>query len=596
MQQNISFYQFKDRLYNDCLSNVSRYVFAENGAIYPKGPHYNVISPETACREAYVLAVAYHFFGDEMLRQRAQLFLDYAGNSLIRKDDHVYWPAPVASLCSMGRWAREAFRAAQILQYKSSLEWLEEMFDSWPYDWNEHRFVERYLEASHYPTSVHGFLTTYNMIAEGVADSWMIADETGNKMLMDKAMDVIVNFILPGQREDGIWNYSAPKTADMGYLNDGEKEYNYCLYLVYILSNLLEIPDARILLEKPLKKAMDSLLERFLNKDGSIYAPVHWGWDHIFESTLLTSVICWRLYNYCGFEQYESIVARGIHWLMVADMGCGNLAGGMSCVGLYWNAVFLDMLKDDFSVAGEMCKKAEVIDTLEMVEKKLAILPPDATHLSLYFSLQVYATRYALQRKIVRLKSGSDEDIRIPMLPQYVTIPMPWQFADTGYSGTAMLAYDTDGLQISVNCDGPMDNQPYNNASLYQGDGVILTFWDTAGKQVLVNLALQAGEPVVYLYNNTIPFKGDLRLYVDSEPQGWYLKESRLEIKKTENGVKFQAMLKWNELGIQAEKAARFTGGIAITRLTPYGCQYNQFGRTALEDKDFSYQSVFTLV
>lgn len=590
----ISFDQFQERLYNDCLRNIDRYVFADNGSIYPKGPHHNMISPEAACREAYVLATSYSLSGDPLLAEKAETFLDYAGKSLIEKDGVVYWPAPVASLCSMGRWAREAFRAAQILHYQPAMQWLGKLLDSWPYDYENHRFVERFLEATHYPTSVHGFLTTYNMIAEGAADSWLVAFETGHESLVEKAKDTIINFILPGQGEDGIWNYSAPKTENMGLLNDGEKEFNYCLYLVYILSNLLEKTDAREVLKDPLSRAMDTLLDRFLNADGSIYTPVHWGWDHIYESTLLTSVICWRLYRYCGFSRYESITARGIHWLMKTDMGCGNLAGGMSCVGLYWNALFLDLLKDNFSVRGEFACKENVIQTLEMVEDKLSVLPADATHLALYFSLQVYATRYAIQRKIMRMKSELSESIEIPVYPHTVSVPLPWQFADTGYSGSVELGYDEDSLHIAVNCDGPMDNQPYENAFLFQGDGVLLTLQDIHGNKVVLSLALQNGSPVIYLYNNAIPFKGDLRLYLESEPQGWYLKDSQIELEKTGNVTRFSAVLKWNELGIHARKADCLMGGIAISRLTPYGCQYNQLGRTALEDKDFTYQGMFS--
>lgn len=568
----------------------------EDGAIYPKGPYHHMIGPDAACREAYVMAVAYHFSGDEMLCQKAKIFLDYAGNSLIHKDGYVYWPAPLATLCSMGRWAREAYRAAEILQYAPAMQWLDEIFDCWPFNAEEHRFVERFMEASHYPTSVNGTLTVYNMIAEGVTDGWLIANKTGNKSLKNKVIDVLCNFILPGQREDGLWNYHAPRTVDMGNLNDGEEDYNYSLYLVYILSNLLECPDARPLLQGPLKKGIDVLIERFMHTDGSIYAPIHWGWDHIYESTLLTSVVCWRLYRYCDYAQYSVVAARGIHWLMVADLGVGNLSKGMSCVGLHWSALFLDMLKDDFCVEGELCTKEEVIQTLEKVEKILAIVPPDSIHHEFYFSLQVYNTYYAIQRKIQRLKKEKADILSIPMLPAWVRTDMPWQFEDTGYNGDMALSYDKDSLLLNINCSGTMQRQPYSAASMFQGDGVILTLNDAKGNHALVNLALEDGIPVAYLYNDALSFKADLRVYVKSEPRGWYLTKSNVSAEKTESGVIFRAKLFWEELGLEAGQGERLTGGIAITRYTPYGCQYNQWGRTDLEDKDFSYQGVFELV
>ena len=596
MQKTISYHLFKDSLYNACKADADRYVFAENGAIYPKGPHHNMIAPEAACRAAYAFAVSHHFSGDEKLREKAVCLLDYAGRSLIRMDGYVYWPQPVAALCAMGRWARDAFHAAQLLQYKPAMEWLDELLDHWPYDRENHRFVERFVGGAHYPTSVHGFSNTYNMIAEGAADSWLIAAETGNEGLLEKAKDTLVNFILPGQREDGIWNYSAPDSANLGLLNEGEEEYNYCLYLVYILSNLLEVPDARVLLEKPVKKAMDALLERFLNEDGSIYAPVHWGWNHIFESTLLTSIVCWRLYRYCGCgEDYARISARAIHWLETANID-GYSLDGTALGSLYWQMLFLDMLKDDFSVTGDVCEAEDVIATLEGVEKKLAVLPADAVHLSFYFSLQVYATRYAIQRKVMGMKTKQPENISIPALPQSAKVSLPWQFADTCCSGAMELSHDEKGLHLHITCDGSMENQPYEGPSLFLGDGVLLSLQDETGKRATVSLAQEKGKPVVYLYNHALPFKGDLRTYVEAEPRGWYLQESRLDIQKSESGRVFDCFLAWQELGLRAEKGCLLRGGIAITRLTPYGCQYNQLGRTSLDEKDIPCPCQFILM
>lgn len=595
-KDTVSYSQFQNQFISDCMEASGQYVVREDGAIYRAGYNIDMISVDTACKEAYKMAVAYQFSENDYFKSRVKSFLDYAGKSLICQDGYLYWAEQIPSLCAMGRWARYAIRASEIIKYDTALIWLEQLMDNWPFWKEEHRFIERFTGGSHYPTSVNCFMKTYNMVAEGVADSWMIANRTGNRSLKEKAKDVLCNFILPGQREDGLWDYCCRKNLDMGILNDGEEEYNYCLYLVYILSNLLEIKDAAVLLESPLKRAVDVLMERFMRSDGSIYAPVHWGWDHIYESTLFTSIICWRLFHYCGNTVYEPVVARGIHWLRITDMGAGNVRDKVSCVGLRWDVLFLDLLKDRFSAEGKLCTRSEAVQTLEHVQKMLSVLPPDESHKNFYFSSYVYNTYYAIQRKISRMKKEEQDILEIPMKPAGAQVDMPWQFPETCYSGKAVFSYDRQGIIISVKCHAAMKNQPYLGASMYQGDGVIVSLQDTKGNHALVNLALQSGKPVGYLYNNAIPFKGDLRLYVQSEPRGWYLKEDRVIIHQEEDGVVFHFTLLWTDLGWRAEKGDCLSGGVAITRYTPYGCQYNQWGRTDLEDADFSYSGTFRLV
>ncbi len=488
MKTTLSVMQFRDRLLADARGECDRLRLSETGALAAKGVYVNCYSMEQACQKAYGLAVAYHLSGEEEFRRVCHLFLDYAGRGLLRVDGLVYWPAPVPSLCAMGRWARCAFYAAKLTDCTKTMAWLEEMFSSWPYNEAEHRFVERFVAGIHAPTSVNGFLSTYNMIAEGVADAWLVAEETGNTQLKNKARDTLVNFILPGQRSDGFWNYSAPKPVDMGLLNDGEQEYNYCLYLLNILSNLLPLPEAGELLLEPIRKGMSTLLSRFGHDDGSIYAPVHWGWDHIWESTLLTALVSWRLFHHGGLSKFESVAAGALGWLSLAEMGGKESTGGaLSNVGLFSNPLFWDLCGDDFLVSGEVCDRQDVAATLERVERELAHPPADDVHLSSYFSLRVYATHHALQRKIHRLKKEEKEVLSVTRFPQQSTVALPWQFPATCTGGRMAVSWDDENFTLTVDCDRRMDDQPYTGAGLFRGDGLFLE-WRTPGGRVLLSL------------------------------------------------------------------------------------------------------------
>ncbi|MBQ1264547.1 MAG: hypothetical protein IIY04_03930, partial [Oscillospiraceae bacterium] len=590
--------QFPDKFVSDMRAKLGGLKFDENGSVYNPGVYIHIISSEAACTMAYSFSLAWKFSGDEAFRTAVIKLLDFANRTLVRHNGQTYFEdsAVVTGLCSQGRTARHAYKAAMMAGDKDALAWLDEIFSNWPYNKEKHRFVERFTKVTHYPTSINGFLDTLNMIAEGAADSWLVGKETGNQELIEKAKDTICNYILPEQLDSGLFNYHSKREIDMEIYNDGETEYNYNLYLIYILSHLLKIDEAREILAAPLEKSMRALYERFHFSDGGIYTPVHWGWDHVFESTLLTANLAWRLYHYCGYKEYESICARAVNWLMIADMGSGNHEA-LYFPGLYWSYLFEDLLMDEFSVTGDVAEEAQVADTLEMVEKQLAKLPASRNHVDLFFGLQIQKIWMALQRKVNRMKQvGTDAFAAvIPSAPQKAVLDMPWMYPEFGYAGKAEVSYDDEALYLTVQTDCKSLKQPYTAAELYQGDGVLLELNGKDGAHVVAVLALEDGKPVIYKYNDTvIPFGGDLRCFKTSIPFGWYLEKSSLACEMKEEGLCYTAKLLWSELGVSAKSGDELTGGISINRSTLYGVDYNQWGKTVMEISDQKLKGTFT--
>ncbi|MBQ1263862.1 MAG: hypothetical protein IIY04_00405 [Oscillospiraceae bacterium] len=618
MKRTIDHAQFREAFLKAVSSEIDRHIFAEDGSICNKGIYRNMLSAEAACSMAERFGLAYKLTGEKKYEDAGKHTLDYIGRSLIR-NGYVYWPMPLVTMCRQGRWAMCALQAAENLNDKNALAWLEEIFVNWPYDWEKHRFVERFVPMTQYPSSINGCLTIVNMLAEGVVDSWLVATHTGNQELIEKAKDTLVNTILPAQMESGMFPYHIKRDVDMGILNDGEDEYNYALYLVYLLSELFKIDEAREILLEPMKKAFDYLVGEFGFSDGSMYAPVHWGWDHHLESTIFMSVIAWRFYRFCGLSEYESVCARALHWLMVVDFGAGMYNNGMSVCGLYWNPALMRMMAEGLNVTGDVAEKSEIIANLEHTVEQLRYPPADRIHHRHFFheanGAAVFETRNALQRRVQRLKRDGDDAAQIPQAPASVRLDMPWSYPEDGYTAEATLSYDADALYLTVQTDCKKFTQPYEAQSMFAGDGVLLEL-NTVGVHCLLTLTQENGKNVIYRYNDatptsggdqwanlqlcpgdyskaTVPFGGDVRLYLAEVPRGWYLEKSTLSCEMKEEGMCFTAKLLWSELGFAPKKGDRWTGGISVNRLTLYGPQYNQWGNTAMEMNDRSFDGTF---
>lgn len=596
MKKTISARDFDARFLREMEEKYNSLSLGEDGGIAPKGVYRWLLDPVAAMSASWDMALAYHVSHDEKYRQMADALLEYLERSLIHQDGYTYWAVPYPpSFCQQGRWSREALRAAQLTGNQKALGWMCQMFNAWPYDKEGHRFVERFMPGIHLPQSVNGFLTTYNMIADGTVNCWILAKQTGCDELLEKARDTLCNFILPGQREDGLWSYHAKRNVDMGLYNDGEEEYNYNLYLLYILSHLLYDEEARALIQEPLRRSFDELYRRFNFGDGSMYVPMHWGWDHIWEGAIYAAIISWRLFHFCGLEEYEELSARSMNWMIEADLGVGRHGGGNSAVGLYWGSYFEDLYTEDFCVTGEVASREDIIRTLEFVLSKFRIVRSDVTHRGIFFGTSQYRTVHDIERKIVRMKKPTiDETATIAKAPEKTVLELPWQYEQSCYAGRAEVSYDDEALHLRVqtNCKGY--TQSYEGASLFAGDGILLDLTAADGSHARVSLAREGEKEVLYRYNDKIPFRGDLRLYVQSEPRGWYLEKSTLSMTMEEAGLVYEAKLLWNELGLKPDAGEKLAAGLAIIRQTAYGPQYNQWGKTGMEDLNNEYSGSWT--
>ncbi len=591
MKLTISARDFDARFLREMEVKYNSLAVGEDGGVAPKGVYRWLLEPTAAMSASWDMALAYHVSGEEKYREMADALLNYLEQSLIRQDGYIYWAVPFPpSLCQQGRWSREALRAAQLTGNKKALGWMCEMYNAWPYDKKGHRFVERFMPGTHLPTSVNGFLTTYNMIADGTVNSWILAKETGCEELLEKARDTLCNFILPGQRTDGLWSYHAKRDVDMGLFNDGEDEYNYNLYLLYILSHLLYDEEARALIQEPLRRSFDELYRRFNFGDGSMYAPVHWGWDHIWEGAIYSAVISWRLYHDCGIKEYESQCARSLNWMIEADLGVGRHCTRNSAVGLYWGSYFEDLYTEDFCVTGEVAPREDIIRTLEYVLSQFRIVRSDSTHHDIFFNRGLFQTVLDIERKIMRMRKPTvDETAVIARAPEKTVLELPWNYEQTCYAGRAEVSYDDKALYLRIQTDCKKYVQSYEGASLFAGDGILLDLSDSDGKHARISLACEGEKEVVYLYNDKIPFRGDLRLFVHSEPRGQYLEKSKLQMTMEPSGLVYDATLLWSELGLKPTAGEKFTAGLAIIRQTAYGPQFNQWGKTGMEDLNNEY-------
>lgn len=590
--------QFHEKFMKEARAICSRVTIGEDGSIYSNGQIITMYDSNDVCSRSYLLAIAYSICGEEIFAQKVRALLDYARRLLVETNGRLHFSKEVVSLCDQGRSFKILLHAAQLVGDTEAYSWIADLLAAWPYDEKKHRFVERYMAGVGYATHINGFCDVYNMLAEGAADAWCAGHLAGNRTLVERARDSVVHFLLPGQREDGLWSYHCKRDIDMGKMNDGEDEYNYNLYLLYVLSPLLEIEEARELVAEPLMRSFDVLYERFALGDGSMYAPVHWGWDHLWESTLYAALLAWRFYHNCGVEKYSAISARALDWLMRADLGVGNLHScNMTTCGMFWGTYFLDMFKDNFEVAfeGEPVSDERIIATLDRTEKILRIPPADDVHLNFWFSLYGCNTAPAIRRKINRMKfHPAHETAEIPHEGS-VRLALPWDDPANCAAGSATVSYDATGLNLTVECERKMTNQPYHGPTLFRGDNILLELRE-GGIRTLISLAIEDGNPVIYRYSNDFSIGADLRCFKEEIPRGWYAEKSSLTAEVQEGVTRFTARLDIAELGgITLRCGEEITVGLAIVCHTAYGCQFNQWGKTPLERLPLDYDGRWIL-
>lgn len=280
--------------------------------------------------------------------------------------------------------------------------------------------------------------------------------------------------------------------------------------------------------------------------------------------------------------------------MIEADFGVGRHGGGYSGIGLYWGSYFYDLYMDDFCVTGNVAERAHIIRTLEMVHSKFRVVRPDNTHRNIFFGTSQYNTVHAIERKIMRMKKQCEDTATIARVPETTTLQLPWQFNETGYAAIARISFDDEALYVQVQTNCKDYQQAYEGPSLFAGDSILLDLSAPNDTHARLSLAREGSTEVIYLYNDKIPFRGDLRLYIQSEPRGWYLSESDLTMTMTSSGLLYDVKIVWDEIGLKPQAGETFNAGLAVIKQTPYGPQFNQWGRTGMEDLNNEYRGKWT--
>ncbi|HEX2948382.1 MAG TPA: hypothetical protein VHV83_02240 [Armatimonadota bacterium] len=575
MHKSFSAQQYLPRLVDECRREVARYAIDDDGTIYPRGTTINYTPGTAACELALKHGVAAKLSGDQMLADFTRACLLDAEVGLIKYKGHWFWANEMTpSLCAQGRWMRNAYYGAMAIHDERALGWLMEMMDHWPYLPEEHRFVERVLAGPQKATSVGGFSHAYNMLTEGAVDGWMFGYATGNHELMARCEDELENFVLPGQRDDGHWDYRARSEGMAPEESCGVNEFNYSFYTTAILSNLLRFDAWKERLVGPVQRSYDALRARFENADGSIYAPVHWGWGHIFESTIFSAIVAWRLKVATGDARYGEVMARALHWSEMAEIQHGERP-------LFWDRHLLEAMFDDFMVEGDVADTPQIIDTLTYFENKLATPSDGDMQFGRYYG--DLTLTFPMQRKIQYLRDSASGavagQLKVPLAPQQSeTVKLFWYRDAKILQADASFSWDTQYLYANFIVANDGHWQPYHDAELFRGDGIILTFSGTEGRDVRISLALTEQGPVVYSYNAELPY-GFMRDWLPKGTvEGWTLTASQLSVDVGDAHVIYRAKLSWRELGVMPSTGEAIPFSFTLTKLRRIGWQHRTWG------------------
>jgi len=576
MLRALSAQDYRPRLERECLDDVNAYVIEPDGAMYRKGAAIDLLRGPDACGLALKHAVAFVLSGQNRFREFASAALSVAEAGLVEcRDGLRFWPMePVVSLCAQGRCIRTAYYAARAVGDDKAIAWLADMMDRWPYLPQEHRFVERMLAGPQKPTSVGVFSHSFNMLAEGGVDGWMLGKAMGNQALMERAEDEIVHFILPHQREDGHWDYRARSESTSPTDACGPEEYNYSMYLTVILSNLLQFAEWRDLLVGPIRRSYEALRERFEFPDGSIYAPVHWGPNHIFESTLFSMILAWRFHRHVGMSEYGEVAARALHWSETVQMQ--NIAAG-----LFWERHFMEMLLDDFKVEGEVAELPAILQTLRDFERRIAT--PQASHPQYGRYHADIPLVLSMRRKIQSLADQIEgiraDEVQVARWPeQSEPLRANWRPDANILSYEATFAWDQQYLHASFRVANDAHWQPYEGLDLFRGDGVILQLRNGGGAPIRVSLALTQEGPVVFRYNPDLSF-GVLRTWLTPDvDKGVELSQSSLTVHVDGRWAHYTGKLAWEELGLAPAAGMSLVASFTVTKLMPIGFQHLSWG------------------
>lgn len=581
MHRTITARDYLPRLYAECRRDLETYVIRDDGALFKRERIITLLPGPAACAMALKHAVAFRLSGDEAFADFARAALKWAQIGLIEWRGQQFWAQEITpSLCNHGRWIRHVFYAARALNDDEAMNWAADFMLRWPYREGE-GFVERVLSGPQAPTSVGAFSHTYNMRAEGAVDAWMLGHATQNELLMRRGEDELCNFILPGQRADGHWDYQA--RADGMSESDSclANEFNYSFYLMVILSNLLAFPEWRERIAPAVMRSYDALRQSFERADGSLSAPVHWGPAHIFESTIFSMITAWRLETHAGQNQYAGVAARGLHWKEQTPISGTR--------PLFWDRHLLEMMSEDFVVEGEVAEKSQILDTLREVERKIST--PLASNMQFGRYLGGLTTAFAMQRHIQFLQD--DNPPREAEVPPHHAQSAPsvlkWEHDANILNARALWSFDEQWLYARFEVKNDAHWQPYHGFELFRGDGVLLIFGDKESETRL-SLALTESGPVVFRYDGAHGF-GAVRSWLPATAsEGEVLRESSLAVENDGATMIYDARLSWEELGLSPAQNREISLSWTLTKLRPHGWQHHTWGRNPF-DKDIARES-----
>lgn len=368
---------------NSLKKELSSLEVDEDGDIWNiENANYDVlIEARKSCTLAFRCALVWDATKEERYRAFGERCMHYARRCAVYHNGVYFWPQEyVASLCSLGRSLRELYYAARIFDDGRIMEFLGAFLSAWPYLPQEHRFVERFVPGL-VKESNKRLPQPFNMELEGAVDSWLVGKELNNKLLMERGKDMILNFFLPHQIKDGVdkglWHYGP----------DRQMERSYSLYALTIICHLLRFPEWHGALKVPVHESFEGIRRTSAFDDGSVYASVHWGWNHIGETTVAFGYVGWMLTKYCGYN-YGNDVARALQWVRETEIGAvdynaelvvmspvssvdydAETGFGTDC----WGYGAQSLLLERVSVEGEKATPAQIVDTLRNVDENMSL-------------------------------------------------------------------------------------------------------------------------------------------------------------------------------------------------------------------------------
>ena len=376
-----AFEPFKRHVYETYIVDEEEVVRKPNG----KGVHW--LNPRVASGFVRAFSILYKLGGDPRDREFAKACLEHVKRSAVFVRGTYVWNLPTPSICEHGRYWTNMLFAAECLGDEETLYWLERAIEGWPYFDDKGLF---YVHFSPVTGKEHAHNHPYNMELEAAVPAWIVGKKLGNEVLMERGRRVVEGFFLPNQRPDGFWDYDYERVYGTERL-----EYLYSAYCVLLASRLLAYPEWRDILAEPLTRSMDATLKHCLREDGSIYTPTHWGWGHIWESTVMVCDAAWYMQKYLGVD-YSEVIARGLDWVLrcrLQEIGfdpppqeCGLATQNLA--ELAYNGV---------DVKGKRAEVSQILCTLEIVDREL-FKGSNAPQ-------RHYETKIALSRLIERLRA-----------------------------------------------------------------------------------------------------------------------------------------------------------------------------------------------